>query len=104
METNLLPCSFEGCTQKVEPRDARVPALQAIRRATGKVPEAEADLAGHVFCKKHAAMARGAVQMFSYLGTVAELKRRAKERETVLAFFSLRYAFQKAGVGNGKPN
>jgi len=95
----LLPCNFEGCTQKVRPQDAKVPALKVIRQATGKNPKSAADLAEHVFCKRHAASANGTVRMFPYPDTVAELKRRAKERETGLAFFSLRYALKEAGVG-----
>jgi hypothetical protein len=83
----------------VKPGDAKVPAIRLIRQATGKTPKTAADLAEHVFCKKHAVIARGAVQIFPYLDTVAELNRRAKERETGLVFFSLRYAFKEAGVG-----
>jgi hypothetical protein len=81
----VLKCSFPGCNTVVNPEEAHVPSMAAIRQAiklsTGKDrPINSDDLAANVHCKDHTAMGRALVRMYLYTETLAELMRRATER------------------------
>lgn len=83
----MLACTFPECKVKMAPEKARVPAVSAIRNATGK-PVTVKDLAEFVLCGRHSHVAyKEGVQTFSYVGTVALLERREAERETARGHF-----------------
>jgi hypothetical protein len=78
-----------------------------LAKVTGKpvIELTENDLANHAVCRRHAAAGREAgVRFFSFVGTIDEIARRRKERETGTAFFSLYGAMKKAGLVPAKRN
>ncbi len=95
-------CVSPGCGKKVPAEDAWVPEIRAIRQAEGGRTIVQDTLVNHVHCFACARYARNmGVKMFSFFGTVAELKRRAEEstrKREHFARYSLRDAFKKAGV------
>ena len=83
----MLNCTFPSCKSRLEPNQAKVPAIEAIRNAISK-PVTVADLAKFVLCGRHSHVARKeGVQTYSYAGTAALLERREAERETARAHF-----------------
>lgn len=83
----MMNCSFPGCRARLEPNQAKVPAVATIRSMIGK-PVTVAELANHALCGRHARMAREEkVPVFSYAGTVTLLERRQAERVTAQAHF-----------------
>lgn len=83
----MLNCTFPSCNARLEPNQAKVPAIEAIRNATGK-PVTVEDLAKYALCGRHSHVAkREGVQVYSYAGTAALLERRVAERETARAHF-----------------
>lgn len=88
----MMNCSFPSCKARLEPNQAKVPAVEAIRNKTGK-PVTVANLAESALCGWHARSIQRAgkssgneVKMYSYAGTAALLKRREAEREAALAY------------------
>ena len=88
----MLNCTFPSCKARLEPNQAKVPAVQAIRNATGK-PVVVADLAKFALCGRHSRMVEAEnkkedknFQMFSYAGTATLLKRREVEQEAARAY------------------
>lgn len=83
----MLKCTFPSCKARLEPNQAKVPAIEAVRNAIGK-PVTVEDLAKFVLCGRHSHVAkREGVQTYSYAGTAALLQRRAAERETARTHF-----------------
>src|SRR3989344_4080125 len=83
----MINCTFPSCKSRLEPNQAKVPAIEAIRNATGK-PVTVADLAKFALCGRHSHVAkRECVQTYSYAGTAALFERRAAERETARTHF-----------------
>ena len=90
-----MNCSL--CQSEVQEAKAMVPAIAALRQVLNRTPQVS-ELADHAFCRKCAPASKGIVNLYPYEGTVAELRRREKEREQGKAFFSLRYAVKSAGL------
>lgn len=83
----MLKCTFPSCNSRMEPNQAKVPAIEAIRNATGK-PVTLEDLAKFALCGRHShAAKREGVQTYSYAGTAVLIQRRAAERETARVHF-----------------
>ena len=83
----MINCTFPSCKNRLEPNQAKVPAIEAIRNAISK-PVTVADLAKFVLCGRHSHVARKeGVQTYSYAGTAALLERRVAERETARTHF-----------------
>lgn len=101
--TLTLNCNFpEHKDYALTPAGAFVPALAAVAKVVGKPigQLTEGDLANHAVCKRHAGTARqSGIPFFSFAGSIEEIARRNKERETGQAFFSLYGAMKKAGFG-----
>lgn len=97
MSTNgVLRCQVPGCSITMVESLAFVPAIQAIRKATGK-PVRPASLADHAVCEQHAkAGRREGVKMYPFATTVAELERRAEQREKEQSFFQVYSALEAA--------
>lgn len=87
-----MKCTFPSCKSRLEPNQAKVPTVAAIRNATEKSVTVE-DLAKFALCGRHAWVVEresknsgNEVKMYSYAGTAALLKRREAEQEAARAY------------------
>lgn len=86
----VLACVFPNCGSAVQEEAAWVPALDVLRKASGKEPRTREDLVSHVLCARHAAEGRReGLKLYRLPGTLAELARRQARREEGRRFFSL---------------
>lgn len=100
-----MNCNFPSCRVQLHPEQAWVPAIKAIRQVIGK-PVTEEELANRTVCRRHSAVLREqGMRLFSYLGTIAELRRREEEKANAAGYFKLYVPMQaalKAASGNAK--
>lgn len=90
----ILSCKVPGCShQKLNPEQAFVPAIKAIRQVIGK-PVLVTDLADHTVCRRHAEAGRELGQPFYwYPQSVLQIERFEADRTTAKGFFG-KYAIE----------
>lgn len=89
----MLKCTFPSCNARLEPNQAKVPAIEAVRNATGKPVVTVADLAGFALCGRDARLVEreskssgNEVKMYSYAGTAALIKSREAKQEAARTY------------------